>query len=143
MADRVSRDTLAGLVKRKHANGVTAVIQSLCAPYRDRCHTITFDNGKEFAGHDTIAAGLDAAVFVAHPYHSWERGLNEHTTGVIRQYFPTDTNLLNVTPEQVTFAINHMNHRPRKCLGWNTPHEVFFGQPSTWAKPALNVALRM
>ena len=143
LADRVSRYTLAGLVKSKRANGVTAVIQSLFAPYRDRCYTITFDNGKEFAGHESIAACLDASIFFAHPYHSWERGLNENTNGLIRQYFPKDTNLLNVTPEQLTFAINQMNHRPRKCLGWKTPHEVFFGQPSTWAEPALNVALRM
>ena len=143
LADRVSRYTLAGLVKSNHANGVTAVIQSLFEPYHDRCHTITFDNGKEFAGHETIAAYLDAAIFFAHPYHSWERGLNENTNGLLRQYFPKDTNLLNVSPEQVTFAINQMNHRPRKCLDWKTPHEVFFGQPSTWAKPALNVALRM
>jgi IS30 family transposase len=143
MAERVSRYTLSGLVKSKHAEGVTAVIQSLLEPHRDRCHTITLDNGKEFAGHETFAAGLDAAVFFAHPYHSWERGLNENTNGLIRQYFPKSTDLLNVTPEQVTFAINQMNHRPRKCLDWKTPHEVFFGQPSTWSMSALNVALRM
>ena len=87
LADRVSRYTLAGLVKSKHANGVTAVIQSLFEPYRNHCHTITFDNGKEFAGHETVAAYLDAAIFFAHPYHSWERGLNENTNGLIRQYF--------------------------------------------------------
>jgi len=143
LADRVSRYTLAGLVKSKHAEGVTAVIQSLFEPYRDRCYTITFDNGKEFAGHETFAAYLDAAIFFAHPYHSWERGLNENTNGLIRQYFPKDINLLTVTPEQVTFAINQLNHRPRKCLDWKTPHEVFFGQPSTWSVSALNVALRM
>jgi len=143
LADRVSRYTLAGLVKSKHADSVTAVIQSLFVPHKDRCHTITFDNGKEFAGHEALAANLDADIYFAHPYHSWERGLNENTNGLIRQYFPKRTNLRDVKPEQVTSAINQMNHRPRKCLDWKTPHEVFFGQPSTWANPVLNVALRM
>ena len=104
LADRVSRYTLAGLVtsglfKSKYAKGVTAVIQSLFEPYRDLCHTITFDNGKEFAGHETIAAYLDAAILFAHPYHSWERGLNENTNGLIRQYFPNGSNLLKVKTE--------------------------------------------
>ena len=139
LADRVSRYTLAGLVK----SNVAAVIQSLFEPYRDICHTITFDNGKEFTGHETIEAYLDAAIFFAHTYHSWERGLNENTNGLIRQYFPKGSNLLKVKTEQVAFVINQMNHRPRKCLDWKTPYEVFFGQPSTWAKSALNVSLRI
>ena len=99
----------------------------------------------EGVSHTKAPTDSNSAIadFFAHPYHSWERGLNENTNGLIRQHFPKGTDLLNVTPEQVTFAINQMNHRPRKCLDWKTPHEVFFGQPSTWAEPALNVALRM
>ncbi len=143
LADRVSRFTLAELVKSKHADGVSAAIQSLFAPHKDRCHTLTLDNGKEFAKHEAIAVNLEMDIYFAHPYHSWERGLNENTNGLIRQYFPKRTNLLEVTPEQVAFAINQMNHRPRKCLDWKTPHEVFFGQPSKWVNQAMNVALRM
>ena len=90
-----------------------------------------------------MAASLDVDIYFAHPYPSWGRGLNENANGLIRQYFPKSTNLREVTPEQVAFAINQMNHRSQKCLNWKIPYEVFFGQPSTWANPILNVALRI
>jgi len=61
-------------------------------------------------------------MYFAHPYHSWERDVNENTSGLIRQYFPKNTNLKEVTPDEVNFAINQLNHRPRKCLGYRTPY---------------------
>ena len=73
-------------------------------------------------------------MYFAHPYHSWERGLNENTNGLLRQYFPKNTNLRKVSHEEVDEAVYQLNHRPRKCLGYRTPHEVFFGlqiQPIT------------
>ena len=84
LAERKSRFVLAGHIRSKHAEGVTAVITGLLAPYKDRCHTITFDNGKEFADHQTVVAYLKADVYFAHPYHSWERGLNENSNGLLR-----------------------------------------------------------
>lgn len=126
LVDRVSRFTLAECLNSKHADGVTAVINRLLDPHKRTCHTITFDNGKEFAGHEAITAYLEAAVYFAHPYHSWERGLNENTNGLIRQYFPKKTNLKNLSQEALQLAINKLNHRPRKCLGYRTPYEVFY-----------------
>ena len=66
-------------------------------------------------------------MYFAHPYRSWERGLNENTNGLLRQYFPKDTNLLLVSQDEVNDALYKLNHRPRKCLGYRTPHEVFYG----------------
>ena len=88
LAERKSRYVLAGHIRSKHADGVTAVTTRLLTPYKDRCHTITFDNGKEFAEHERIAAELQTSIYFAHPYHSWERGLNENSNGLLRQYFP-------------------------------------------------------
>ena len=126
LVDRFSRFTLAKSVGTKHASGVTAAINALLTPHKETCHTITFDNGKEFAGHEAITAHLQAAVYFAHPYHSWERGLNENTNGLIRQYFPKNTNLKHITEDALQLAIDQLNHRPRKCLGYKTPFEVFY-----------------
>ncbi len=84
LAERKSRYVLAGHIRSKHAEGVREVITGLLAPYEDKCHTITFDNGKEFAEHEKIAAALKADIYFAHPYHSWERGLNENSNGLLR-----------------------------------------------------------
>lgn len=127
LVDRCSRYTLVRRVDSKHTKGVCATINSMLGPHKAQCHTITFDNGKEFAGHETIAAHLQAAVYFAHPYHSWERGLNENTNGLIRQYHPKKTNFKLVSHEEVAWMQYKLNHRPRKCLGYRTPHEVFFG----------------
>ena len=72
LAERKSRYVLAGPIRSKHAEGVAAVTTSLLSPHKDKCHTITFDNGKEFAGHESIAAELQTAIYFAHPYRSWE-----------------------------------------------------------------------
>lgn len=99
LAERKSRYMLAAQVPGKQASGVTAAVTQLLRPHKDKCHTMTFDNGKEFAEHETIAAELDADVYFAHPYHSWERGLNENSNGLLRQYFPKGMELVKVTQE--------------------------------------------
>lgn len=99
----------------------------LLRPHKERCKTITLDNGKEFADHQFIAKCLGAKVYFAHPYCPWERGLNENHNGLLRPYFPKDMGLAGVTQTQVDEAVYALNHRPRKCLGWLTPHEVFHG----------------
>lgn len=142
LAERKSRYVLAGHIRSKHAEGVTAVITGLLAPYKDRCHTITFDNGKEFADHQTMAEALKADIYFAHPYHSWERGLNENSNGLLRQYFPKGMELTDITEAQVLAAVEKLNHRPRKVLGFRTPHEVFFGMEIRYTKQPLTVALR-
>ena len=88
IVDRKSRLTLNQKVDSKHAEGGTAATINLHKPYKDNVLTITADNGKEFAGHETMSKELETQVYFAHPYSSWERGLNENTNGLIRQYFP-------------------------------------------------------
>ncbi len=127
LVERKSRYTLAAQLDSRHSNKVTQAIVELLGPHKRRCKTLTFDNGKEFAEHAFIAKCLDAKVYFAHPYCSWERGLNENHNGLLRQYFPKKTNLLKVTQDEVNEAVYRMNHRPRKCLGYRTPHEVFYG----------------
>jgi len=128
IVERVSKFTLIKKVDSKHADGVTAATIALLTPYSEKASTITADNGKEFAGHQTIAKELDAQVYFAHPYSSWERGLNENTNGLIRQYFPKGTSFAEITDEQVEFVMHRLNNRPRKGLGYKTPHEVFFDE---------------
>lgn len=142
LAERKSRYVLAGQLRSKHAEGVTAKVNSLLRPHKHKCHTVTFDNGKEFAGHEAIAAELKADIYFAHPYHSWERGLNENSNGLLRQYFPKGMELINVTEGQVQRAVDRINHRPRKVLGFRSPHEVFFGVKMRYTKSPPSVALR-
>jgi transposase, IS30 family len=142
LAERKSRYVLAGQLRSKHAEGVTAKVNSLLRPHKHKCHTVTFDNGKEFAEHEIIASELKADIYFAHPYHSWERGLNENSNGLLRQYFPKSMELTDVTEERVQWAVDRLNHRPRKVLGFRTPHEVFFGVSVSYTKPPLVVALQ-
>lgn len=127
LVERKSRYTLAMRVDSKHSEGVTQAIVKMLRPHKAQCLTLTFDNGKEFAEHAFIGKALQAQVYFAHPYRSWERGLNENTNGLLRQYFPKSTNLLKVTEDEVNDAVYALNHRPRKCLGYRTPYEVFYG----------------
>ena len=127
IVDRVSKYTLIKKVDSKQADVVTKAAISLLRPYLDRALTITADNGKEFARHEEITKQLGAAVYFAHPYRSWERGLNENTNGLIRQYFTKDSRFETITHQQVRQVMNRLNHRPRKSLNYKTPHAVFFG----------------
>jgi IS30 family transposase len=87
--------------------------------------TITYDNGTEFARHKDVARDLGVKIYFAHPYHSWERGLNEHTNGLLRQYFPKGAFLTDFTAQQVAKAVKQINNRPRKCLDYQTPAEAY------------------
>ncbi|SFW71185.1 hypothetical protein SAMN02910291_02660, partial [Desulfovibrio desulfuricans] len=100
--------------------------------------TITYDNGKEFSYHADVSATLEAQGFFAHPYHSWERGLNENSNGLLRQYFPKGVSLASVTQDEIIAAMCRLNWRPRKCLGFKTPYEVFLEDANT---QGLGVAL--
>ena len=95
------------------------------APFRALALTITFDNGMEFAGHREMARSLEAEIYFARPYRSCDRGLNEHTNGLVRQYAGKGESLLEVDAERLRRAVRLINHRPRKELGFRTPHEVF------------------
>lgn len=128
IVDRVSKFTLIKKVDSKHAEVVTEATIILLQPYIDKTLTITADNGKEFAGHEKIKEQLNAEVYFAHPYHSWERGLNENTNGLIRQYFTKGSSFESITDEDVEAVMHKLNHRPRKTLNYKTPHAVFFAE---------------
>jgi len=100
----------------------------LFTPFAKRVFTITLDNGKEFCEHEAIAKALRARIYFAHPYASWERGLNENTNGLVRQYFPKGSDLAKVTEAEVQRVAALLNNRPRKTLGYRTPNEIFFKQ---------------
>ena len=96
--------------------------------------TINADNRKEFDSHEIIAQELNAAVYFAHPYHSWERGLNENTNGLIRQYFAKGSSFENITECHVEQLMHRLNHRLRKTLNYKTPHVLFLGDGCLKAK---------
>lgn len=123
--DRVSKYVKMELIKKKTADSIEKATSNLLKPVKELVFTLTTDNGKEFANHKNIAANLNAPVYFAKPYHSWERGLNEHTNGLIRQYFPKKTNFDTISQEDVQRVENLLNSRPRKILKFCTPFEVF------------------
>lgn len=127
LTERKSRYTLIQKVKRKTAQCVSDTIIKLLSPFVEFVHTLTSDNGKEFAEHKKIASKLNAKFYFAHPYASWERGLNENTNGLIRQYFPKGRDFTTITQKEINRVMNKLNNRPRKCLGIKTPNQVFLG----------------
>lgn len=124
--ERKTGYTLIAKVERKTAACTAQAMIQILKPYRARVRTITADNGSEFAGHQAIAAALDADFYFSHPHSPWERGTNENTNGLIRQYFPKGCDLSVVTRKQVQHVMDRLNHRPRKRLGFKTPHQLFF-----------------
>lgn len=125
LSERVSKLNLIAHVPSKHAEVVTQAMIEMLTPYQDELHTITFDNGKEFAFHKRVAEALNVKTYFARPYHSWERGLNENHNGLIRQYLPKGKPLDKVTKAQVAEIQARLNQRPRKLLGFRTPEEVY------------------
>ena len=124
LVERVSRRVLIGYTQTKTASEVTSEILRMLK--NEVVETITFDNGKEFAGHERIAAELGCQCYFAKPYHSWERGLNENTNGLIRQYVPKKMSFAKITTEQIAMVQHRLNTRPRKCLGFKPPDMVYF-----------------
>jgi IS30 family transposase len=132
LVDRKSRYLLsAKLQARTAARTREKIVQLLQKLPADKRHTLTLDNGKEFAEHERIAKRLGIDVFFAHPYSSWERGTNEQTNGLLRQYFPKGTDFREISHHELAKAVKSLNDRPRKTLNYLTPSEVFYGtQPS-------------
>lgn len=126
LVERKSRYTLLQPVTQRLANLVADATISLLQPFTDLVHTITGDNGKEFAEHVRIAETLKANFYFAHPYSAWERGTNENTNGLVRQYFPKKIDFSKVARSETKVVVDRLNHRPRKCLDFKSPFEVFF-----------------
>ena len=131
LVERTTR--LVVLVKLPHPNPATAAhvlqaftdkLNGIAAPMRQ---SLTYDRGREMAEHAQLTRNTGMKVYFCDPYSPWQRGSNENTNGLLRQYFPKAMSLAGVTQAQVDEAVYALNHRPRKCLGWRTPHEVFYG----------------
>ena len=93
---------------------------------RAKRRTFTLDNGSEFADWERLGEKSGATVYFAYPYHFWERGTNENTNGLLRQYFPRSLDFNLITPKDIAHAVKRLNDRPRKRLGFKTPHQIFF-----------------
>lgn len=126
----VERKTLYTVIIRltgKHADLLAQAAIAGMKTLKDRIKTITFDNGLEFSEHEKIAQALDADIYFAHPYASWERGINENTNGLIRQYFPKGTDFNLVSDEAIQHVMDRLNNRPRKTRDCRSPNELFKG----------------
>jgi IS30 family transposase len=113
-------------VESKRSDHVAAKIIEVMSRYKDKVKTLTFDNGLEFAEHEAIAKGLECSIYFANPYSSWQRGTNENTNGLFRQYFPKGSDFDTYSEIDVTYAMDSLNNRPRKRLSFFTPNELFF-----------------
>ena len=126
MSERRSRLTLLAKLPRKCARALARASIRLLRKLKRKVHSLTADNGREFAAHKLIAQALKTQFYFAHAYAAWERGTNENANGLLRQYLPKGVDLAPVCSATLRFVMNRLNHRPRKCLGWRTPYEVFF-----------------
>lgn len=118
LTERKSRLALVRKVEQRTADQVRKSMIELLQPFEERVHTITADNGKEFAEHEQIARELKAGFFFAHPYAAWERGSNENMNGLIRQYIPKKCDFISLGETEVELVMDRLNNRPRKCLGF-------------------------
>ena len=125
LVDRKTKVTFLYLLLRAKAEETAAAIIKKLLPIKNIVETITTDNGKEFAQHELVTEKLGAKFYFAQPYHSWERGLNENTNGLVRQYFPKGSDFSKLDQQQVLAVEKKLNNRPRKTLGYKTPREEF------------------
>jgi len=125
--ERKSRYLIASKLDNKTAESLAS--GSIRAFYRipkKLRKTLTVDNGKEFAQFKQIENKTGLTVYFADPYSAWQRGTNENTNGLLRQYFPKGTDLKTISEKDIAIAVKKLNHRPRKCLNYQSPHEVFW-----------------
>ena len=125
LVDRASKYTKLYLLPGPRCEDAAKAMIKMLNPIKEFVHTITSDNGSEFTKHKIVSEALNIDFYFANPYHSWERGLNENTNGLVRQYFPKGSNFLKLTPVDVLRVENKLNNRPRKTLGYRTPTEEF------------------
>jgi IS30 family transposase len=124
VVDRTSLYTCTSRVYSRSSKVVCSAIIRMLRPHKEKVLTLTFDNGSEFVQHKKIAKALDAKTYFAHPYSSWERGINENTNGLLRQFFPKKTDFRDVSWKQVKNAVDSLNNRPRKTRGYLTPNQL-------------------
>ena len=125
IAERATAFVLIAKLNGKNAQELAKAVVKLMMPFKDLVHSITSDNGTEFAMHKYISKKLGALFYFAHPYSSWERGLNEYTNRLIRQYIPKKTNFNDINRLYISEITMKLNKRPRKKLNYKTPGKVF------------------
>ena len=126
--ERKSRYLVAAKLSDKTANTMTiASIKAFKRIPKVMRKTLTVDNGKEFSQFKQLEEKTGFCIYFADPYSAWQRGSNENTNGLIRQYFPKGTNFRDITNKDLALAVKKLNHRPRKCLNYQTPHEIIYG----------------
>lgn len=125
IVERFSKFTVLKKLSSKTSQLAEIAIVDALKPHLDVVHTLTSDNGSEFAQHEAISTQLKADFYFAHPYSSWERGLNENTNGLVRQYIKKGSELTHVDDKILSIISDKLNNRPRKTLGYKTPLEVF------------------
>ncbi len=125
VVDRATLKSCCSRVYSRSAKVVSQAIIRMLKPHIDKVHTLTFDNGSEFVQHGRIAEALKAKTYFAHPYSSWERGINENTNVLLRQFLPKGTDFKNVSLQTVKRAVDYLNNRPRKARGYLTPNQMF------------------
>jgi len=125
VVERVSKYTVAAYSEFKDSSSILKAVVKLLNPLKAVVHSITSDNGKEFADHEAIAKTLSLKYFFADPYSSWQRGLNENTNGLLRQYFPKKSSFGMITECLLKAVIDKLNHRPRKTLDFLSPFQIF------------------
>lgn len=126
LTERKSKLCLLKKIERNTAEAVERAMSELLQPLAKKVQTITSDNGREFANHQSLATTLDASFYFAHPFAAWERGLNENTNGLVRQYFPKGSDFSQLTERDIERVMGRLNNRPRKTLSYRTPRQVFF-----------------
>ncbi|MES2664204.1 MAG: IS30 family transposase [Pseudomonadota bacterium] len=127
LVERKTLYTIIFKLKGKHAYPLASKAIAALRSIKDKVQTITVDNGLEFADHQRIADALDCKIYCAHPYCSWERGTNENTNGLIRQYFPKGTDFNLIDERQIKYVMHRLNNRPRKTRDYQAPNVLFYG----------------
>jgi len=126
IVERKTRTVILVPLKAKDATSVRKAFEKELKTLPDQMRlSMTYDNGKEMTQHKLFTQNTKIKVYFAHPYSPWERGTNENTNGLIRQYFPKGTDFNTITKKEIKLAQNQLNARPRKTLNWKTPREVF------------------
>ncbi|MEX0448064.1 IS30 family transposase [Xenorhabdus sp. SGI246] len=130
LVERKSLFTIIIKLEDKTAEGVAKAATRNLSHIKKKIKTITFDNGLEFSEHELISKNLETKIYFSHPYSPWERGINENTNGLIRDYFPKGTDFNKVSEREINLVENRLNKRPRKTRGYKTPNELFKGIPT-------------
>lgn len=124
--ERKSRYLIAARLDNKTARATADAVSHIFKRIPRHCrHTLTLDNGKEFSRFGKIEKQTGLSIYFADPYCAWQRGTNENTNGLVRRYFPKGSDFSKISEKVLADIVRKINHRPRKCLGYRSPHEVF------------------